>query len=169
VPQARSAEETWDPTLAVPALPSGWTAAGDPTIVSAPAGLLSLPTLATRATNDSSTGYFRITTDGSLFSAWTRFTLPFGVTPASDLSMEIGGDRTQLTAYFRATIGRIYQSTATIDASTLRLMFSNSDTFSDGPAATGGALFVDPAHMVFAKKTEQGDGLSFAQTGQGVP
>jgi len=161
---------SWGSTYELPALPTGWTATGDPTICSAPSGLGYLPTIATRATNGGSTGYFKLSTEGTLFTAWSSISLPTGVTPASDLSMEIGKDRTRITGYFRATTGRIYQASATIGQSfaPFAVMFSNSDTFTDGPAATGGELFVDPAHMVFAKKTNESNDIRFAQSGQGI-
>jgi hypothetical protein len=84
-------------------------------------------------------------------------TLRLGVTVGSDPSLELGRDRTnpRITAYFRATNNKIFQASSNVGTATFQAFTATpfSDTFVSAPAAVGGQLGTDPAHMVFAKKS----------------
>lgn len=139
---------SWGPAQEVPALPSGWTAAGDPVILYG-----DIAVIATRATNGGTSALFWCFTNLNMFTDWVRFD-PSGATVSSDPSLELGRDRTLRTAYFRASNGRIFQGTSNRGSTTFGPFSAiGTDTLTGAPAAVGGQLGGDPAHMVFAKKS----------------
>jgi len=160
----------WSGLVSLPSLPSGWAAAGDPAIIHAPAanGPATIVTRATKTTfPPANPRLYRCTTgNGTSFSSWSQ--IPTGsAVVSSDPSLELGRDRTnpRITLYFRATDNRIFQASSNVGSSTFETFTAIpfTDTFVSAPAAVGGELGTDPAHMVFAKKSGS-DALFFTAT-----
>jgi hypothetical protein len=162
---------TWQAAMALPALPSGWVATGDPSIASSKYGV-AYPVVAIRAVKDGVTRIYHVARQHNVahgpWGSWERFDIGT-LSVASDVSLEANGAKTQITAYFRATDNRIYQSTHVLGSTTWETFKAiGSDKFVGNPNGVGGSLGTDPTHMVYAKKEDSNE-IWLIGTKIGVP
>lgn len=148
----------------VPALPTGWTADGDPAVAADTGGAFLVTTRARNALNQSRlyVGYVFVpylALGGWITGSWSGWTQPSTGTIAinSDPAIEYDYRLLAPTAYFRGTQGssvnRIYQSTRNNDGTWPAFTSIQTDSFTTAPAVASG-LHLDAAHMVIARKTD---------------
>jgi hypothetical protein len=163
----------WQPVLQLPALPAGWTAAGDPAIGNT-LPLFNLVTIVTRAQSGGTNRlYYTLFDPGTAtFSAWAQYTTT-GLKVQSDPAIEVDLGLGLATLYFRAdhptfpvSTNHIYQGSGYSnlwETFTQVIDSDGDDTFIDSPAALGN-LTLESHHIVTAKKSSN----QFWQNGTNV-
>jgi hypothetical protein len=123
----------WGPTTAVPALPSGWVAQGDPAIASL-GDANSRIILVTRAVNSGQKRLYATTWDRTSFSSWVSIPLT-GVDLAGDPAVEYSSVPNTATVLVRGSDSRMYYNQGLTTWGTFA--FATSYTFATSAGATG--------------------------------
>jgi len=164
LPQTPFDNSSWDPVLQLPALPSGWTAAGDPAIADTQPliGVVTIVTRATRPGFPTRLYYSLFESAASTFQAWAQVPItPSTVSVGSDPALEVDRGLGLATLYFRSGTNcatsacRVFQSSGIANLwGEFTQIFDNiaghSDTFTEAPGAIGD-LGLEPHHMVIAR------------------
>jgi len=161
----RSYDKTkWRAPIALAALPSGWTAVGDPAVAAeGGSGLIDVVTRARNAFNQTRLyiNYLYIPFAGAngYFlgpPTWSQVATS-GIPVSSDPALEYDESRGDLTLYFRGGAGtaanRIFQSTTQGADNWGTFGALGTDTFTTAPAAAGSLQF-DWSHALVARKSD---------------
>ncbi|HKO46436.1 MAG TPA: hypothetical protein VJV79_01855 [Polyangiaceae bacterium] len=124
----------WGTTVAVPALPSGWVAQGDPAIASL-GEANSRIIIVTRAVNNGQKRLYANTWDRNSFFGWVSVPLA-GVDMVGEPAVEYGYELNKATVYVKGSDSRFYQSSG-LNSSWQPFAAIARGTFATNPAAAG--------------------------------
>jgi hypothetical protein len=150
----------WGATAAVPALPSGWVAQGDPAIASL-GDANSRVIIVTRAVNNGQKRLYANPWDRTSFFGWVSIPLT-GVDLSGEPAVEYGLTLNKATVYVKGSDSRIYQSSG-LNSSWEAFTPLGNETFASNPAAVGSLGSVQ--HLVVAGKSNNQFSANLTQIG----
>jgi hypothetical protein len=147
----------WGSEMQSPALPSGWTMAGDPAIVNSSPYTHTLH-FAVRGTSGAQTRIFMTNWNGAWAASWSQLSVT-NVAAGSDPALDVSFDWLNAqTVYIRGTDNRIYQSSSFFTDNPFEAIQAqlNSNTgMSGSPAAIGWMDAWEGDHAVVGVKNGQ--------------
>jgi hypothetical protein len=158
--QANFFTNVWSAPVAVPALPSGWVAQGDPALA-AMGDTNSRIMIVTRAVNNGQKRLYANTWDRTTFFGWVSIPLT-GVNLSGEPAAEYAPTLNKVTVYVKGADSKIYQSSG-LNSSWEAFTAIGSNTFASNPAAVGGGS--GNHHMAFAGLPSSQFLISFSAAG----